>query len=445
VTAALVHRPWVPEAPERRVRSVAMATAASSPSTLLGELDRLVAQNRLIHDVDAINLNPATNIMNPRAEAMLSAGLGSRPSLGYPGDKYEMGLEAIEQIEVMAVELVAEVFGARYAEIRVASGALANLYAFLATCEPGDTIIAPPPTIGGHVTHHADGSAGQYRLRTVPAPIFADGYTIDVEALRRLAHETQPALITIGGSLNLYPHPVADIRAIADEIGARVLFDAAHQCGLIAGKAWPQPLDDGAHLMTFSTYKSLGGPPGGAIVTNDVELAQRIDAIAFPGLTANFDAGRAAALAVTMLDWKVAGREYATAMIETAARLADELAAAGLPVFAGAGGRTRSHQFALRAHAWGGGQHAAKRLRRANLLACGIGLPDTPVDGDMNGLRMGTPEVARLGMRPEHMADLARLIASGLDLDHDPTMVAPEVTAWRRQFSGVHYTVDRPD
>ena len=90
----------------------------------------------------------------PAAEALLSAGLGSRPSLGYPGEKYEMGLEAIEQIEVVAAELAAEVFGARYAEVRVGSGALANLYAFMATCRPGDTIIAPPASIGGHVTHH---------------------------------------------------------------------------------------------------------------------------------------------------------------------------------------------------------------------------------------------------------------------------------------------------
>ncbi len=441
---ALARRPWVPAGSERLMRTVAASAAAASPSALLAELDRLVVQNRQIHDLEAINLNPATNIMNPRAEAMLSAGLGSRPSLGYPGDKYEMGLEAIEQIEIIAAELVAEVFGARYAEIRVASGALANLYAFIASCEPGDTIIAPPPAIGGHVTHHVGGSAGQYRLRTVPAPVFADGYTVDVEALRRLARDVRPSLITIGGSLNLYPHPVAAVRAIADEIGAKVLFDAAHLCGLIAGKAWPQPLDEGAHLMTFSTYKSLGGPAGGVVVTNDPQLAQRIDAIAFPGLTANFDAGRVAALAVTMLDWKVAGPAYAVAMVETAARLADELAAAGLPVFDGGGGRTRSHQFALRAHRWGGGQRAAKRLRRANLLACGIGLPDMPVEGDMNGLRMGTPELVRLGMQPENMSELAGLIAGGLDLDRDPSSVALEVTAWRRQFSGVHYTADLP-
>lgn len=441
--AALDHRSWVPKDSETLVGTVAEAVAASTPAALLDELDRLVAENHQIHDVDSINLNPATNIMNPRAEAMLSSNLGSRPSLGYPGDKYEMGLEAIEQIEIIAAELVAEVFGARFAEIRVPSGAIANLYAFSATCEPGDTIIAPPPTIGGHVTHHAGGSAGQLRLNTVAAPVRADGYTVDIDALRTIAHDVRPKLITIGGSLNLYPHPVTAIREIADAVGAKVLFDAAHLCGLIAGRAWPNPLTDGAHMITFSTYKSLGGPAGGVIVTNDPELAQRLDKIAFPGLTANFDAAKTAALAVTMLDWKVAGQAYAAAMVETASRLADELVALGLPLFSGAHGPTRSHQFALRAHRWGGGQHAAKRLRRANLLACGIGLPDAPVEGDMNGLRIGTPELVRLGMTPAEMPDLAGLIARGLDQDIEPERVAPEVTAWRKRFSGVHYTVDQ--
>jgi glycine hydroxymethyltransferase len=355
-----------------------------------------------------------------------------------------MGLEAIEKIEIIAAELVAEVFDARYAEIRVPSGAIANLYAFMATCEPGDTIIAPPPTIGGHVTHHAGGSAGQYRLNTVPAPVSADGYTVDVDELRSLAHAVRPKLITIGGSLNLYPHPVPAIREIADEVEAKVLFDAAHLCGLIAGKAWQQPLEEGAQLLTFSTYKSLGGPPGGAVLTNDAELAERIDKIAYPGLSANFDVSKSAALAVTMLDWKVAGKAYAAAMIDTGARLAEELIAAGLPVFSGAYGPTRSHQFALRAQQWGGGQRAAKRLRRANLLASGIGLPDTAVPGDMNGLRLGTPELVRLGISPTDMPDLANLIARGLDPDVDPNQVAPDLSEWRKQFSGVHFTADQP-
>lgn len=443
--SALDPRPWVPEQSEKRVSSIAEHAAVLQPYALLREVDRLVGENHQIHDIDSVNLNPATNVMNPQAEKLLSARLGSRPSLGYPGDKYEMGLEAIEQIEIIASELVAEVFGTRYAEVRVPSGAIANLSAFMATCEPGDTIIAPPTTIGGHVTHHADGSAGMYRLNTVTAPVAADDYTVDIDALRDLAREVRPKLITIGSSLNLYPHPVGAIREIADEVGATVLFDAAHLCGLIAGHAWRQPLDEGAHMMTFSTYKSLGGPPGGAIVTNDAELAQKIDKIIFPGLTANFDAAKTAALAITMIDWKVAGKEYAATMVDTAARLADELLQGGQALFQGAHGPTRSHQFAIRAHEWGGGQAAAKHLRKANLLTCSIGLPDTPIDGDVNGLRFGTPELVRLGMTPDDMPALADLIVRGLDRDADPAIVAPEVSAWRKQFRGVHFTAQRPN
>ncbi|MCO5994253.1 serine hydroxymethyltransferase [Actinoallomurus rhizosphaericola] len=437
---SLASRPWVPAPSEERVREVSESVASRPVPAVLAALDGLVAENHRIHDVESINLNPATNVMNPRAEAMLAAGLGSRASLGYPGDKYETGLEAIEQIEIIAAELAAEVFGARYAEVRVGSGALANLYAFMATCRPGDTIIAPPADIGGHVTHHGPGAAGLYGLTTVPAPVAADGYTVDVAVLRALAEETRPALITIGGSLNLFPHPVAAIREVADSVGARLLFDAAHLCGMVAGRVWPQPLAEGAHLITMSTYKSLGGPAGGLIVTDDPELAERLDAIAYPGLTANFDAGRTAALAVTMLDWKAAGRAYAETMAAAAARLAGELTALGVPVFAADRGATRSHQFAVLAHRYGGGQRAARRLRRANLLACGIGLPTAPVDGDVNGLRVGTPEIVRLGMTEADMPVLASFIARGLDPDTEPETVAAEVTAWRAGFSGVHFT-----
>ncbi len=240
----LAPRPWVPAACEALIQQIATQTAGTS-AQVATRLEALIARNTEIHDFECFNLNPATNVMNPVAEAALSRGLGSRPSLGYPGDKYEMGLEAIEEIEVIAAELAAEVFGARYAEIRVGSGALANLYGFMALTRPGDAIIAPPGSVGGHVTHHAAGCAGLYGLISHAAPVNPDGYTVDLVALRSLAHKVRPKLITIGGSLNLFPHPVAEVRAIADEVGASVLFDAAHQCGIIAGGPGPIRLTKG--------------------------------------------------------------------------------------------------------------------------------------------------------------------------------------------------------
>ena len=196
--------------------------------------------------------------------------------------------------------------------------------------------------------------------------------------------------------------------------------------------------------MTMSTYKSLGGPPGGLIVTNEAGLAERLEAIAYPGLTANFDAGKTAALAVTLADWEVAGPAYARAMIDTAGALAAALTALDVPVFAAARGATASHQFAVLAHRYGGGQTAARRLRLANLLACGIGLPVEPVRGDVNGLRIGTPELARLGLTADHMPELASFIARGLANDTASTRIGDEVTQWRRQFRGVHFTADNP-
>ncbi|WP_293975452.1 aminotransferase class I/II-fold pyridoxal phosphate-dependent enzyme [Sphingopyxis sp.] len=434
----LARRSWVGNESEDYVQNVASAISDSSIDAIDRRLFELVEENRQIHDVGAINLNPATNVMNPRAEQLLASGLGSRPSLGYPGAKYEMGLEAIEQIETLAAEVAAEVFGARFVEFRLASGAMANLYAFMATCKPGDAIIAPPDTIGGHVTHHRAGAAGLYGLEVHTAPVDFENFSIDVAALAELAQRVRPKLITIGGSLNLWHHPVREIRAIADEVGAYVLFDAAHLCGMIAGKAWQQPLEEGAHLMGCSTYKSLGGPPSGLLMTNDAALAERIDAIAYPGLTANFDVAKTASLALALLDWKKYGADYAEEMAATASALAHQLEDRGVPVFRTGRGITGSHQFAVRAEAYGGGHSAAKRLRLANILTSGIGLPIDPLAGDFNGLRMGTPEIVRWGMTVDDMPDLARLIVEALTIN-DASAVAEEVAEFRKRFQTLHF------
>ncbi|GGG81372.1 serine hydroxymethyltransferase [Salipiger pallidus] len=430
-------RTWWPEASRDLFDRIAPVASGQS-ADIADRLDALANRNREIHERDCFNLNPATNVMNPRAEALLASGLGMRPSLGAPGDKYETGLEAIEEVELIAASLACEIFGARFAEVRVGSGALANLYSFMALAEPGDCIIAPPGEIGGHVTHHASGCAGLYGLLSHPAPVKVSDYTVDVDALALMARDVRPSVITLGGSLNLWPHPVAEVAQIARDVGAKLVFDAAHQCGIIAGGAWENPLDLGADVMTMSTYKSLGGPPSGLIVTNDAALAEKLDTIAFPGMTANFDASKTAALAMSLLDWRDYGPAYAQAMLGLAQALAEALEAEVLEVFCGEKGLTASHQFALMAAPLGGGQAASQRLRKAGFLACGIGLPGPAVAGDMNGLRIGTPELVRWGMTPDHAPRLAALIATALR-GGTPEALAPEVAEWRRTFDSVHF------
>jgi len=212
------------------------------------------------------------------------------------------------------------------------------------------------------------------------------------------------------------------------------MFDAAHQCGIIAGKAWKNPLKEGAHFMTMSTYKSLGGPAGGLIVTDDAALAEKFDAIAFPGMTANFDAGKSAALAITLLDWREFGAAYAAEMVKVSKAFAAALAEGGMPVHGGGRGFTGSHQFAVEAAGFGGGQAASKKLYEAGFLACGIGLPIAPVEGDLNGLRIGVPELVRWGVGVKDVPEIAGYVVRALKAN-DPSALAPEVAALRRRFS----------
>lgn len=168
-------------------------------------------------------------------------------------------------------------------------------------------------------------------------------------------------------------------------------------------------------------------------MTNDADLAARLDAIAFPGLTANFDVGSTAALAVTLLDWKVHGPAYAAQMVATAQRLAAALADRGVPVFAADRGATASHAFAVDADRYGGGDTSARTLRRANVLASAIGLPHDAAAG----LRLGTNEITRWGATPDDSEELAALIARALA--GDPDGVAREASAWRRRLTRLSF------
>jgi glycine hydroxymethyltransferase len=427
-------REWLPEVARRRETEILEGAKGRPPRWFEDRIETLVFRNRAIHEDECVNLNPATNAMDPMAENLMAAGLGTRAALGYPGLKYEMGVEALEEIEVLAEAVACRVFSARYVELRVGSGTLANAYAYLATCKPGDRVISPPASIAGHINHHTEGLAGLLGLEVHEAPVDTEHYTVDIDAVASLADRIRPKLITVGGSLNLLPHPVKEIRAIADQVGAKVLFDAAHVCGLVAGGAWPNPLAEGADIMTMSTSKSLGGPPSGLVFTNDSSLAQRMDAIAYPGLTAHFEPSKTAALAISLLDWLDYGSAYATEMISTACALTDALDSKDIPLFLTSEGPTSSHQFAIQAARWGGGQATALRLRQANILTSPIGLPDGE---ELSGLRVGTPEIVRWGMTAPDMGQLADLLARALD--GVPEDIAADVTGFRRQFRDLQF------
>jgi glycine hydroxymethyltransferase len=430
------HRPWLPTALDAQIERDAARYSAMSADDIDHTLLALLDEHSAYVDNQCINLYAGTNVPSPKVLKALGSSIGSRPSLGYPGDKYNMGMAQGEQIEIMLSALLRKLFRAKYVEHRVPSGSLANLYVYMAAAKPGDKIMAFDDAAAGHATHHAAGAAGLYGLRIHNIPFDSARMDIDLPRFAEAARGIRPALIIIAGSMCLFPYSVREVRAVADEIGATVLYDAAHMGGLIAGGEFQQPLDEGAHVMTGSTYKSFGGPPSGMVLTNDAALAQRIEAIAYPGLTANFDLSRTAAMCVAANTLLVHGSAYAKMMIANAGALAEALAAEGVRVFhtPARGGFTASQHVAIEAWRYGGGNAASRQLARANLLMSSIGLPGPAVPGDANGIRIGTQEVTRRGCTPDDMSAIARLIARVLTHGEAPERVADDTIALRAGF-----------
>jgi glycine hydroxymethyltransferase len=399
----------------------------------------ILASHRSEVDEGSVVLYAGTNAPSPLARRFLGSGMETRPSMGYPGDKYQTYTERIEELEFVVTDLARRAFGASFAEVRIQSGTLANLAVYAAFARPGEKIAVLPEGGGGHISHHAYGAPGVRGLEVVEMPYDAGRMNLDLERLPSFLAMHKPKLVVLGASLLLFPHPIGDVRASADEIGARVVYDAAHVDGLVAGGLFQRPLEEGAHLVTSSTYKSLGGPSGGIILTDDAGLAERVATTVYPGMTANYDAGRLGALAVTLAEALEFGEAYARACVDNARELGGCLHEEGFEVAGAEMGYTASHHVALDAALFGGGEEASRRLGRAGIHASGIGLPWQGPEEPYRGIRLGTQEVTRRGMGPEHMRRIANLMAAVLLHGEDPAAVRREVREFRGGFSSFRY------
>ena len=338
--------PWASEAVRERVQQI---QAATEPGTAedLERASRAVQAHIEAMDANGLVLYAGTNAMTGAVAAAHDVQLGVRPSLGHPAEKVQPGLEQLEVLEVLTTRAVAATMRARYADVRVQSATLANLAVYAGLTPVGATIAALPRWGGGHFSHHPEGAAGIRGHRIVELPYDVAAHDVDVDALPDFLHRERPALVILGGTLMLFPHRLDRIVDVTRAFSIPVLYDASHVAGLIAGGRFQQPLDDGVDVVTFSTYKSYGGPPGGAIATRDPETAERIFAAVYPGLTANFDAGRLRALGIAAADLLNHGANYATRCIDAAKALGQALADAGLRLASADRGFTASHHLAI--------------------------------------------------------------------------------------------------
>ncbi|MEU4834681.1 aminotransferase class I/II-fold pyridoxal phosphate-dependent enzyme [Streptosporangium sp. NPDC023615] len=422
--------PWAPPRAQLRLAELESEVSGLGLDAVTRLVDAVLAEHRGRLDEDGVVLYAGTNTMSERARAAHEISMGCRPSMGWPGDKYQTGLDELDVLEVLVPLQVAALMGGEFAEVRLQSATLANLACYSAFTAPGDTIAVLPEDAGGHV-QHARAVAGIRGLRVADLPYDADRLDVDHDALPAFLREHRPALVVVGAGLMLFPYDVGRVRAACDEVGALLVYDASHVAGLIAGGRFQRPLDEGAHLLTMSTYTSFGGPPGAAVVTRDEELARQVSAAAYPGLTANYDASRLAPLAVVAAEHAAGGPAYADRCLVNARSLASALDAEGFDVFAADLGWTASHHVAVDAAAFGGGDAAARLLAEGGVYLSGIGLPGRPRTEPMRGLRIGTQEVTRRGFRPDSMGAIAVLMRRLLIDGQDPARVLRDAIALR--------------
>src|SRR3989440_4665904 len=368
-------------------------------SVIVGELERLRGGLQLI---------ASENFTSPAVLAALGSTLSNKYAEGYPERRYYGGCEGVDRAEEIGIARAKELFGAAHANLQPHSGATPNLAAYAALCEPGDTVLAMSLPHGGHLTHGSKVNFSGKWFSIVPYGVREDTELIDYDEVRDLAIKHQPKMIICGATA--YPRLIEfdKFRAIADEVGAWLMVDAAHFIGLVAGKAIPSPVPD-ADVVTFTTHKVLRGPRGGMILCTE-ELAPRIDKAVFPfsqgGPLMHAVAAKAVALREAV---QPSYQSYAHQVVTNSQMLAEGLAAEGMRPVSG-GSDTHLNLIDLRTLGVTG-KDAEARCGAAGIVLNKNAIPFDPQPPAVaSGIRVGTPAVTTQGITEVGMKEVAALI-----------------------------------
>ena len=402
---------------------------------------------------ESLPLVASENVASRTVRQVLSSDLGHRYAEGWPGERVYAGCKFIDQIELEAISLAKSLFNAEFADVRPVSGACANLAVYSTLSDPGDTMMALSIPNGGHIStgkKEFSGTAGLVHGLDIEYFAFdKENMNIDVDETKRKLKGIQSAgkkvkIVMFGGSLFLFPHPVRDLAEAVMEIGATPCYDAAHVAGLIAGGRFQDPLGEGAHVMSFSTHKTLFGPQGGAIVSK-AQYGEALKKSVFPGTSSNHHLHNVAAKALTFAEFLKFGSGYAKAVIANARTLAETLAQKGENVLGENHGYTQSHQVAIDVTKYGDGGQVEKKLEGMNIILNRQLLPGDLQAGrhytNPGGIRVGVSELTRLGMGKSEMKEIADVLHMALTTDKGEA-VRKRVRSLRRLHQRVKYSFD---
>lgn len=370
-------------------------------------------QQETTRQANTIRLIASENYASPEILSALGSSLTNKYSEGYPHHRYYEGQEFIDQIEILAIENAKQLFQARFANVQAYSGSPANLAVYLALLQPNDTILGLALSSGGHLTHgHKVSISGKW-LNSISYGLTADGY-IDYDQIEQLAQEHKPKLIISGHSA--YPRQVdfKKIGDIAKSIGAYHLADISHISGLVATGLHPHPFPD-ADIITTTTHKILRGPRGALIMTNDADLAQKIDKAVFPGLQGGPHNNNIAGIAIALEDaLKPTYTDYCKQVILNAKALAKAMQDRGFEIVSGG---TENHLLLVDLRNKNiDGDTLSKALNTVNIETNKNTIPfDTASPFKPNGIRLGTPAVTTLGLKEQNMETIAEFINQVVD------------------------------
>jgi len=358
---------------------------------------------------DQIELIASENIVSRAVLEAQGSVLTNKYAEGYPGRRYYGGCEFVDVAETLALERARRLFGCRFANVQPHSGAQANQAVFLALLQPGDTILGMSLAAGGHLTHGASANQSGKWFNAIHYGVRREDHLIDYDEVARLAEQHRPKLIIAGGSA--YPRVIdfARFRTIADAVGARLLVDMAHFAGLVAGGVHPSPLPH-ADVVTTTTHKTLRGPRGGMILSNDEDLGKKINSAVFPGLQGGPLMHVVAAKAVAFGEALRPGfRDYAARIVANARALAAMLAQRGSAIVSG-GTDTHLMLVDLRPKKLTG-KAAEASLERAGITCNKNGIPfDTEKPTLTSGVRLGTPAGTTRGFGLAEFEEIGGLI-----------------------------------
>jgi glycine hydroxymethyltransferase len=363
---------------------------------------------------DEIELIASENIVSRAVLEAQGSPLTNKYAEGYPGRRYYGGCQYVDIAEKLAIERVTRLFGCEFANVQPHSGAQANEAAFMAVMKPGDTFMGLNLAAGGHLTHGSPANMSGKWFTVVPYGVRRDDHRIDFEEVARLAREHQPKVIIAGGSA--YPRVIdfRRFREIADEVGAYLMVDMAHFAGLVAGGAHPSPFPH-AHVVTSTTHKTLRGTRGGFVLTNDGELARRINSAVFPGLQGGPLMHVIAAKAVGFAEaLRPSFRIYAKNVVENAKALAETLKSRGLDIVS-SGTDTHLILVDLRPKRLTG-KVAEAALERAHITCNKNGIPFDPEKPHItSGIRIGSPACTTRGFGIAEFRQVGEMVADILD------------------------------